>query len=43
MIRPFAQMMLPKDKKIQGAMKWFAEDERQCRCIKEDAESKFMN
>jgi hypothetical protein len=43
MIRSVTQMMLSKDKKIQEAMRWFAEDERHYRCIEENAESKFLN
>jgi hypothetical protein len=43
MIRSFAQMMLSKDEKVREAMRWFAENERMCRCIGEDEESEFLN
>jgi hypothetical protein len=43
MVRSFGQMMLSRDEKIRGAMKYFAEAERQLRCIEEDANSSFLN
>jgi hypothetical protein len=43
MIRSFTQMMLSKDEKIREAMRWFAEKEREYRCIGEDPESPFLN
>jgi hypothetical protein len=43
MIRSFTQMMLSRDDKIKRAMRWFAEDERQYRCITEDQRSQFLN
>jgi hypothetical protein len=36
-------MMLSKDSKIPIAIQWFAESERQHRCIREDADSKHVN
>jgi hypothetical protein len=43
MVKSFAQMMLSKDEIVREAMRWFAENERNCRCIGEDEESDFKN
>jgi hypothetical protein len=36
-------MMLSRDEKIRESMRWFAENERQHRCIGEDMEADFLN
>jgi 3-dehydroquinate dehydratase len=43
MIRSFTQMMLSRDESVRTAMRWFAENERDFRCIRIDEESKFLN
>jgi hypothetical protein len=43
MVRSFTQMMLSRDEKVRDVMRWFAESERQFRCITEDADSNFFN
>jgi hypothetical protein len=43
MMRSFAQMMMSTDMKTRETMKWFAESERQYRCIGEAADSAFLN
>jgi hypothetical protein len=42
MIRSFTQLMLSKDESVRMAMRWFAESEREFRCIGIDEESKFL-
>jgi hypothetical protein len=43
MIRSFTQLMLSRDESVRMAMRWFAESEREFRCIGVDEESKFLN
>jgi hypothetical protein len=43
LVRSLSQMMLSKDDRIRTATRWFVEEERRHRKIREDRESSFLN